>query len=345
VERLAREIVDAKLHIRAACAARTMVEDIQPIVDISQRVGMPIEVHAFIGSSPIRRYVEEWDLDRMLEVTREATRFSVSHGCPVMYVTEDTTRSDPETVRTLLSEAVACGATRVCICDTVGHSTPHGVRALVRFVREQVLGGQNDVRIDWHGHADRGLALINALVAIEAGADRVHGTGLGIGERAGNVPMDLLLVNMKLCGFVRHDLTKLKEYCDAVAHHCGCVIPPSYPVVGRDAFRTGTGVHAAAIIKSIAKEEDSWLCDEIYSGVRAGDFGYHQVIEIGPLSGKSNVEYWLRQQGLDPHPVLVDMIFEHAKEASSILTDDQVYRVIVERFLCRQLAERPGGKG
>jgi 2-isopropylmalate synthase len=341
VERLAREIVDCRLSIQAGCAARTVLADIKPVVDISYKVGIPIEVHTFIGSSPIRQYVEGWDLDLMLRHTRDAIRFAVSNGCPVMYVTEDTTRASRDTIKALFSEAIECGATRMCLCDTVGHATPNGVRSLIRFVREEVIGPDSRIKIDWHGHSDRGLAMANAFAAIEAGVDRVHGTGLGIGERAGNVPMDQLLVNLKLLGIITHDLRKLKAYCDAVARTCGCTIPANYPVVGMDAFRTGTGVHAAAIIKSVAKEDDHWLRDEVYSGVRAGDFGFRQIIEIGPMSGKSNVSYWLEERGLDAPTRLVDRVFERAKNATRVMRDDEIYRIIVEEFMKNTRAPGP----
>jgi 2-isopropylmalate synthase len=334
--RLAKEIAENRMTLRACCASRTMIEDIKPIIEISQNAGVPIEVHAFIGSSPIRQYVEDWDLDRLVRQTRDTIKFAVSHGMETMYVTEDTTRSDPYTIRTLLSAAIDEGASRVCICDTVGHATPVGVRTLLRFVREEVLGRSNaHIGIDWHGHSDRGLALANALVAVEAGASRVHATCLGIGERAGNAAMDLLLVNLKLLGILNHDLTRLKDYCEAVANACGYTIAPTYPVFGRDAFRTGTGVHAAAIIKSIAKEEDRWLRDEIYSGVRARDFGFDQIIEIGPMSGRSNVQYWLRQRGLNPDPWLVDLIYAQAKASPNVLSENQILTTIVTQLLAR----------
>jgi 2-isopropylmalate synthase len=336
VAHLAREIVQSRLSVRPACAARTLVADIQPIVEISQQVGMPIEIHAFVGSSPIRQYAEDWSLERILRHTEEAVSFAVKHGCPIMYVTEDTTRSKPETIKTLLSTAVDCGATRVCLCDTVGYANPEGTKALIRYVREKVLSPSSPVRIDWHGHSDRSLALANALAAFEAGADRVHATALGIGERAGNTPMDLLLINLKLLGVLQRDLTKLREYCEAVSRYCGCPIPANYPVIGRDAFRTGTGVHAAAIIKSLAKEEH-WLRDEIYSAVPASDFGLRQVIEVGPMSGKSNVLCWLAEQGLEPHAQVVDSIFERAKASSTVLSEDEIYRTIVQTYARKSL--------
>ncbi|MGZ7081298.1 MAG: 2-isopropylmalate synthase, partial [Thermoanaerobaculia bacterium] len=164
VERLAREIVDAKLKVKANCAARTHENDIRPIAEISQRVGIPIEACTFIGSSPIRQFAEEWEIDWIVEQSAKAVRFAVGEGLPVMYVTEDTTRAKPEDVTKLYTAAIEAGAKRVCVCDTVGHATPRGVRALLHFVREEVVKptGEN-VRIDWHGHSDRGLAVANSL--------------------------------------------------------------------------------------------------------------------------------------------------------------------------------------
>ena len=334
VLQIAKEISDNNLNIRAGCAARTVINDIKPIVEISQKTGMPIEVHAFIGSSPIRRYTEDWDLEKMLKCTREAADFSVSNNCPIMFVTEDTARTDPETLKILLSEAIEHGATRLCLCDTVGHSTPGGVRSLVKFVKEEIVKPSGkDIKIDWHGHSDRGLALSNSLSAIKAGVDRVHGTCLGIGERAGNTAMDLLLVNLKLLGIAKQDLHKLKEYCVTVSRYYGYPIPSNYPVIGHDAFRTGTGVHAAAIIKSLAKEEDHWLSDLVYSAVAAEDFGFHQIIDIGPMSGKSNIEYWLNNKGINGNEQLIDAIFNYAKSANHILEDDEIYKLIVENYI------------
>ena len=249
VTALAKEIVDAKLAIRPNCAARTVVADVRPIAEISQAVGIPIEACTFIGSSPIRQYAEDWTLARMLRVTEEALTFAADEGLPVMMVTEDTTRAHPDTLRELYGRAIEWGAKRLCISDTVGHATPAGARALVRFVIEEIVKPSGEeIGVDWHGHRDRGFGLANALAAIEAGATRVHGTALGIGERSGNTEMDILLVNLKLMGVHDADLTVLPEYCELVAEACHIPLVHSYPVMGEDAFRTGTGVHAAAIV-------------------------------------------------------------------------------------------------
>jgi 2-isopropylmalate synthase len=324
---LAKEIRDAHLPIAPNCAARTVLTDIEPIVRISEEVGIPLEVATFIGSSPIRLYAEDWTLDRILKATEESVTFSVQHGLPVMYITEDTTRARPEALKAMYSTAINCGATRLCLADTVGHATPHGVRALVRFVKRDVIGTKA-VKLDWHGHRDRGLGLANCLAAIEAGVDRVHATALGVGERVGNAEMDLLIVNLNLLGTHRHDLRKLPEYCRLVAESVGVPIPVNYPVMGEDAFRTGTGVHAAAIIKAKRKGHD-WLANRVYSSVPAEELGLSQRIDISPVSGLSNVKYWLETHGYDPDDEgACKALFDAAKRTDRVLSDDECHRLL-----------------
>jgi 2-isopropylmalate synthase len=327
VRTLAREIRDQKLPIAPNCAARTVVADVEPIVRVSDEIGIKIEAATFIGSSPIRQYAEDWTLDRILKASEEAVTFAVSHGLPVMYVTEDTTRARPETLRALYGAAIACGAGRICLADTVGHATPDGVKALVKFVKEEIVKTQ-DVKIDWHGHRDRGMGLSNCLAAIEAGVDRVHATALGVGERVGNAEMDLLIVNLNLLGTHRHDIRRLPEYCRLVAEAVGVPIPVNYPVVGTDAFRTGTGVHAAAIIKA-KKKGHAWLADRVYSSVPAEEFGFEQRIDISPVSGLSNVKYWLEHHGYDPDDnASCQLLFDAAKRTDRVLSDEECHRLL-----------------
>ena len=323
VGRLAREIVEHGLDIAPNCAARTLEADILPIVEITQQAGLPIEVACFLGSSPIRQYTESWDLERLISLTRDAVGLAVRHELPVMYVTEDTTRAKPEELRQLYTAAVEAGARRVCVADTVGHATPRGVDRLIRFIREVVDATGEDVQVDWHGHRDRGLAVINSLAAAAAGADRLHGTALGIGERVGNTAIDLLMINMQLLGWTKRSLERLPGYCRLVSEVTGVALPDNYPVIGRDAFRTGTGVHAAAIIKARAKGDD-WLADRIYSGVPASMVGLRQCIEVGPMSGRSNVIFWLDERSIEASPELVDAIFSRAKTSDRTLTEEEV---------------------
>ncbi len=326
VEALAREIVSSKLAVAPSAAGRTHENDVKPIIEISQRVGIPIEADLFIGSSPIRQFTEEWDLDWIIEQSTKAVRFATTNGIPVMYVTEDTIRAKPEDVEKLYTAAIEAGAARVCVADTVGHATPWGTRNLVTFVRKIVDRINPKVKIDWHGHEDRGLGVINCIAALEAGADRVHGTAGGIGERVGNTPIDLLMVNLKLMGWIDNDLSQLGEYVRFVAEAVKVPLADKYPVFGRDAFRTGTGVHAAAIIKA-RKKGSEWLADRVYSGVPAGMFGLQQIIEVGPMSGLSNVIYWLSANGYPQEESLAKEIFQLAKSTNRVLTDEELHAV------------------
>ncbi|HEY4183099.1 MAG TPA: LeuA family protein [Kofleriaceae bacterium] len=328
---IAQHIKDAKLRVKASCAARTHLNDVQAVIDISQKVGIEIEVLAFIGSSPIRQYAENWDLAKMLDLTATSIDLARKYNLPVAFVTEDTTRSRPEILTKMFSTAVEHGASRLILCDTVGHATPDGIKNLLKFTRNMLGGlGRDDVGIDWHGHNDRGLGVVNSIFAIEYGADRIHGTALGIGERVGNAALDQILLNLKLLGELPdHDLTKLVLWCKTASKATHVPIHPQYPLTGEDAFRTATGVHAAAIIKA-EKKGDSWLADRIYSGVPAGMFGKEQQIEVGHYSGESNVVYYLKKRGHEPTPELVAAVLGAAKRGNRVLTDDEITAVIKE---------------
>lgn len=328
---LARHVRDNKLPIKLSCAARTHVNDVQAIVDISQKLGVAIEVMAFIGCSPIRQYAESWDLDLMLERSASAIDLAVANDLPVTYVTEDTTRSRPEVLDKLFRNAVDHGAHRLCLCDTVGHVTPDGIKNLIKFTRNLLTGmGRPEIGIDWHGHNDRGLGVVNTIFALEYGADRLHGTCMGIGERVGNAALDQVMLNLKLLGELPdQDLSKLLLWCKVTSQATRVAIPPQYPLAGADAFRTATGVHAAAIIKA-EKKGHAWLADRIYSGVPAGMFGKEQEIEVGHYSGESNVIYWLTKRGFDPHEGLVKAVFGAAKRGNRVLTDDEILQVVKE---------------
>ncbi|MHC4811699.1 MAG: LeuA family protein [Planctomycetota bacterium] len=329
VVRLCQEIGKSRLDIRPNCGGRTLVADIEAIVEVAQTAGVPVEACMFIGSSPIRQYAEAWDLDQILDHTRTAVEFAVNEGLQVTYITEDTTRSSPDHLRALFMAAVDAGASRVCLCDTAGAAIPQGVMNLVGWVRQLLDETRPEVEIDWHGHRDRGLGLANTLAAMQAGATRLHGTALGIGERVGNTSTEELLVNLELLGIGHRDLSQLPIYVETVATALGVTIPPGHPIVGRDAFRTATGVHAAAVVKAQQKG-DSWLADRVYSGVPASWLGRHQEIEVGPLSGGSNVVHFLRTRGLREDPQVVEAVLLAAKKSNRVLTEQEVL-VIVEQ--------------
>lgn len=327
VTRIVEEIRDQGMKIYPNCAGRTHEADIIPIAEISQKTGVEIEAATFIGSSPIRQYTESWTVERMLKHTINASKLCEKYELPQMYVTEDTTRAHPDTLRQLYLAAIEHGARRIVVCDTVGHSTPDGVRNLIRFIKNLVDESGEPVKIDWHGHRDRGLDLVNSIVAIEEGAHRIHGSAIGIGERCGNTAIDLLLVNLKLLGVIDNDLTRLSEYLQLVSESCEVPIPKNYPVFGQDAFETATGVHAAAVIKAI-KKNDPWLANRVYSGVPADVFGLEQIISVGPMSGRSNVIYWLEKRGIPAAEATVDRVFHEAKQSKRTLTEAEIRSLV-----------------
>jgi 2-isopropylmalate synthase len=330
VKALVEAIRDEGLAVKPACAARTHRKDIEPVIAISRETGVDIELLTFLGSSPIRALAEAWDLRRLERLTADAIDLGVKAGLTVSFVTEDTIRSAPATLERLFKTAIDHGAARLILCDTVGHATPDGIKAMVGWTRELVATMGVEIGLDWHGHNDRGLALVNTIIAIQSGCDRVHGTALGIGERVGNTAMDMILVNLKLLGAIENDLSALMAYCRTASEATRTPIERNYPVVGEDAFRTATGVHAAAIIKA-QKKGDDWLADRIYSGVPAKMVGKRQVIDIGHMSGESNVIAWLSNHGYQPEPALVAEVYRAAKASNRTLHEDEVM-AIVRRF-------------
>jgi 2-isopropylmalate synthase len=327
VTALAETIRDEGLKVRASCAARTLVADVEPVVRIAAETGVQLEVMAFIGSSPVRQFVEDWDSSMMQRCVEESIAYAVKADIPACLVTEDTSRARPETLEDLYRRAIDQGAYRICLCDTVGHATPDGARRLVTWARELVERSGAKVLVDWHGHNDRGLSIPVTLAAYQAGADRIHGCGLGIGERVGNTPMDQLLVNLHLMGVIQQDLTALTDYCQAISSACRVPIPYNYPVMGRDAFRTATGVHAAAVIKGERKGAEG-LADAVYSGVPASLVGRHQEIEISHMSGMSNVIYWLRAHKITADQAVCKAILEKAKKGNRVLTEDEILALV-----------------
>jgi 2-isopropylmalate synthase len=320
-------------ELRPGCAVRTVVSDIEPLVELQAKHERQIQASAFLGTSPIRQFAEGWTMERILSTAEKAVTFAVDNDIPVMFVTEDTTRSKPEDIKAVYTRAIELGADRICVCDTCGHVTPNGVRKLLTFIQDEVIPDAGvkraDIEVNWHGHQDRGLGVANNLAAVEAGADVIHGTALGVGERAGNAPLDQTLVNLSLMGVINNDLTALNDYMRKAHEYIEVALPHNYPVFGEDAFETGTGVHASAVIKAI-KKGDQWLADRVYSGVPAQDFGLKQVIRIGHMSGRSNIIWWLQQNGYEVDDDMVAHIFEVAKGQRRMMSDEKVHAAIAE---------------
>ena len=328
-------IIENDYQIRPGAAVRTLMQDIEPLVEMQQQHGIQIQASAFLGTSPIRQYTEGWTMEKLISTMEKAVSYAVENDVPVMFVTEDTTRSNPEDVKAIYQRAMELGVRRLCVCDTCGHVTPNGVKKLLNFIDEEVIkdGGyhRSEIEVNWHGHQDRGLGVANNIAAVEAGADVIHGTALGVGERAGNAPLDQTLVNLKLMGVIDNDLTLLDEYMRVANKYIEVPLPRNYPVFGEDAFETGTGVHASAVIKAMRKGDD-WLADRVYSGVPAGDFGLKQVIRIGHMAGRSNIIWWLEQNGYETSDELVSHLFDVAKSQRRNMLDSEV-ETAVHQFL------------
>ena len=332
VERLVGHIARSGLPLGVAVAGRTLDSDVQAILELSQRTGFALEGHAFVGSSAIRWAAEGWDLAEVRRRTEAAIGLLARAGIAATFVTEDTTRSHPQVLRALFRTALDAGAVRLCLCDTVGHATPGGAQRLVGFARALLVEWGAEAELDWHGHNDRGLGLPNALSALEAGASRVHATALGVGERVGNVPMELLVLNLVLDGR-RPAPARLLAYAERASELLGCPVPSNYPLVGENAFRTATGVHAAAILKARAKS--AWIADRVYSAVPASEFGRAHEIRVGAMSGASNVRHWLEKRGIAASDALVGAVLERARASGRVLEDEELAIAVEEALAGR----------
>lgn len=328
-ELLCREIARERLPLAVVCAGRTLEADMRSIVELAERTGMPIEGHAFVGTSAIRAKVEGWDAALLARRTEAALRVLADAGLAAAFVSEDTTRSRPEALRQLFSVALDAGAARLCLCDTVGHATPTGARRLVAFTQDFLAARGARVALDWHGHNDRGLGLANALAALDAGVARVHATVLGVGERVGNVQLELVVLNLALAGRVPLELEAVARYAGRAAELLGFRLPPNHPLLGENAFRTATGVHAAAIVK--AKKLGDALADQVYAGVPARAVGRKQEIRIGRMSGRANVLSWLAEHGIEESDAVVRAVLERARSADHLLSDEEIFDTVRRR--------------
>ena len=330
IKRMLKHIRDNNLKICPVIACRAVISEIAWTVKVSQEMDIPLEIYIVIASSPIRQFVENWSLTFIENQSKDVIEYAVNNGLKCTYVSEDSTRATPEQLRRLFVTAIEAGASRLCLCDTVGDATPDGAESLTKFTLNLINELGRSVEVDWHGHNDRGLALANALAAGTAGATRLHGCAAGIGERCGNTSTDQLLINLKLSNhpfYGNRSLKDLSNYVQNATLACGYVLPINYPVIGRDAFRTSSGMHAAAIMKANVKG-GRWLADRVYSSVSAEDVGREQIIEVGPMSGLSNVNYWLNKHGLPKE--FAESLLKRVKQYTKVLEDSEIYKLIDE---------------
>jgi 2-isopropylmalate synthase len=318
---------ERRLRLPLGLVGRMVKSDIEAIASIQQASGHPaIAKLAMMGSSPMRRYVESRNLDELERLMREGVGYATQLDLPTHVSIEDVSRSEPKVIERLFSAAVESGATLVSICDTVGHITPFGTKRVVRHFRKFLNEQGYQVRLGFHGHNDRGLGVANALAAIEAGIDLIDCTVLGIGERTGNIPLDLTLVNLKIQGLWSGDISSLKDYCQEVARVCQLIIPPNYPIFGSNAFVTQAGVHASAILKAEIRGEPH-IAALVYSPIDPHWVGLDYEIYVGPSSGRSNVQLLLHRKGLNVEERAIELILHKARRENRILSEEEVYEL------------------
>ncbi|MEJ8660439.1 MULTISPECIES: LeuA family protein [Streptomyces] len=325
---IAQHIVRSGHPLSQGYAGRTHPSDINAICEIAQQVGVAVDAYIFIGVSPIRQYVEDWDVQLIQRHIRESVVECRRGGAEFVLVLEDAVRCTPEVLGQVYDVAIDTGVRRVTLCDTVGAALPSGVESLIQWSHQYFQDRGHQVAFEWHGHNDRGLALANSLTALAHGCERVHGTILGIGERAGNASLDQLMVNSHLDEHGRYDLKALREYSDYAASVLGVEVPQNYPALGRDVFKTSAGVHASAILK--AHEKGNLLVkDTVYSSVPASCLGREQEVLIDEASGANNVKYWLTLHGYDSaNTTLIKNVLAKAKSSRGPLTDEQIRQII-----------------
>jgi 2-isopropylmalate synthase len=328
----ARYLAEQRHPLVPGFAGRTHPADVGAICEVAQRAGIAVDAYVFIGVSPIRQYVEGWSVTSVARDIRAAASLCRNDGLNFVLVLEDSSRCTPEVLAALYGVALDLGIGRITLCDTVGAATPAGTEALIRWSAGYFADRRHPVAFEWHGHNDRGLGLANSLTALAAGCARVHGTVLGVGERAGNTSIDQLIVNSELEHLGEYDLKALRDYCELASEVLGVVIPPNYPAIGRDVFKTSAGVHASAILKA-HRMGDTSIKDSVYAAIPAGLLGRQQEVLIDGSSGVSNVQYWMSVNGVTDgvDADLIDAVLRTAKRVDRPLTDDEIRGVLVTR--------------
>lgn len=333
---LARELTRTQLPIDASCSARASVKDVGVALDVRERSGLDLELAIALPVSPVRLDAEGISMDRLQESAETSISYARRAGARVVAVLEDAARTPPELLAVLIQHVLSLGATAVRVADTVGHATPDGTRALLRFAADQVrVRHGRPIRLEWHGQQDRGLALANALAAVDTGVDRLYASALGLGERCGTVPLEVLLTNLRITGGWPHTLGALQEYAESAAAAFGVAIAHAHPVIGADAFRSGTGAHATALVKAL-RAGDRSMADDVASAVPAGLVGAEHRVDVSPVSGLSNVRWWLAQHGYDPGDlVLMRELLLAVKQTQRVATDDELHDMVSSLLAAR----------
>lgn len=331
ISKIARVKEEEGWNMELMCASRIVPEDVQGIIDISQKTGVKIWVGTFLGGSELRAKVMGWDLNEMAKKISAPIVLARRYNLPVMFVTEDTSRSHPDTLQLYYQNAIDAGANQLCVCDTVGFADSEGTRALIHFIKNEIVKNQTvdgkPVEIEFHGHNHRGLALANTLAAIDAGATGVESTLMGIGEMTGNCPTEDIVLNAHLKDLGKYHPNLLKEAMNIYADAIGIKIPNYWRVAGKYAYATGSGVHADAILKAFEMGEPE-LAALVYSGHDPKIVGRSVDAYVGQTSGRSSVILAFLMRGIQNLSwETIDKIVNAAKKRRTALTEKELFKL------------------
>lgn len=315
-----------KLPVTFSTAGRgAAIDDIKSIIEIAQRTGENVEADLFIDVSYLRADVEGWSRDERLRQTMRNIVLAKKEGLSVMFVPERASVTSPKELLEACVMAADEGVDRIAFADTTGALTPHGTSQLLRTMFENLGKRYPKIRFDFHEHDDLNMGIANCVVAAMEGIDRLHATARGIGERAGNVSLEKLLVVLNLQGFRDVDTSHIQAFARMAADILSVPIVSHEPIVGEKSPETASGVHASTYEK-VRKGEN---LPPIYFAYDPRDVGLTAKVRIGPVSGLANVYAYCAELGIrDVTEEKAREVLDLAKKNWSLLSADEVRNVI-----------------
>ena len=297
---------------------RANQSDMAAICRLQEETGVPLQADFFINICALRLKVEGWNLATITQMIHQASEQLDRHGVSYSISLEDATRSDTSIIEKMLCTIVNTKAIAIVLCDTVGACLPSGVANLLRFVKKTIAAHNSHIFQWWHGHNDRGLALANALCALDHGIDGISGTFLGIGERSGNICIEQIMLHLNQYYGSAYCLDSARQYCSLLSRYTEYTMPINQPLFGNQSFTTTAGTHIRALEK--AKRFGTGAHDLLYSSVAAHDLGRQQQIMLGPMSGRSAVKSVLEQIGESYDEKKISTLFNYFKKIQKPIT-------------------------
>lgn len=322
-------------NIEIVVLARTIEDDVAATIDFSKDAGVRLSVILFRGSSDLRLLAEDWNEDQIVEDMHRFSKILTCAGQKVISATEDTTRTRPEFLKSIFEAGITGGASELCVADTVGYADPTGTQRQMEWIRQNISGA-NDLPIHFHGHDDTRNSVANSIAAIKSAPNTiVHATWLGVGERAGNTPMEGLLSDLERRGIDKYDISHVVPAAKLTSHAFNTPIPVNHPLVGEIVFTNMSGIHAAGIFKAEQKGMED-IAGVVYSAVSPHRVNREHKFNIGVLSGRynviANIERINKQHGLNIvySDELAKELVRQANIQNADLSDEQIIRVATQ---------------